>query len=104
MHTFGSFYKFRCGRQHVNGNKSDSTLNLLNSDASFRSNFVAKPKDNGSIDLVFESFSKALEVKKYLNKKIDELNSGHVVPIDMSRWNIAAIPFAISKEEAIYNQ
>ena len=63
--------------------------------------FTAKPKDNGSIDFVFDSLSKAMDAKATLVKKIDSLKDSNVVPLDTSRWNVVGLPFSISVDEAV---
>ena len=86
---------------HIESDQSDAVLKSLNKDISMKSSFVAKPKDNGSMDLVFVNLSKALEAKAALESKVDNFQSKSVFPLDMARWNIVGLPFEVSVDEAL---
>jgi len=88
-------------KMNIESEKSDVVLKSLNSNASMKSSFVAKPKGNGSMDLVFVNLSKALEAKKALEDKIEHFKSKSIFPLDMTRWNIVGLPFEVSVNEAV---
>ena len=74
-------------------------LKSLNSDSAIPT-FSGNRKDNGSIDLIFDSYAKAQEARLSLVSKLNSIDVYAVVPVLSTKWNVVGIPYEMSLNEA----
>ena len=61
--------------------------------------FSGKKKHDGSVDILFDDFQKAMEAKDYFDKNVEKLTVGNPSPSKFEKINVVGIGFEMSVPE-----